>query len=53
MEISKGLDITEVDLFGDMRTNLLVCPLCKFEYTHMGKPFVIDGNDNRKACPDR
>jgi len=53
MKISKVLDNKDVHSFGGISCDLLVCPTCKFEYTHMGKPFVIDGNDNYKAWSGR
>ena len=27
----------------------LVCPVCKFEYQHPGKPMVVDGQENYAA----
>jgi hypothetical protein len=53
MKISKVLDNKDVHSFNGITCDLLVCPACKFEYTHMGKPLVIDGRDYYKAWSGR
>ncbi|MBW2431184.1 MAG: hypothetical protein JRF56_19680 [Deltaproteobacteria bacterium] len=53
MEISKSLDMKKIDVFGGMKTNLLVCPLCGDKYTHLKFPKVIFGKDNYEAWEGR
>lgn len=33
--------------------SMLVCPICSFEYTHIGEPRKVSGNENYEAWPGR
>jgi len=33
--------------------SMLVCPVCSFEYTHIGEPRTVNGNDNYDAWSGR
>ena len=39
------------DAWKDLEVSFLVCPICQFEYSHLGRPYIIKGNDNYEAFP--
>ena len=48
LQLAKTL-ISNLNEEARLRTDIIVCPVCGYNYQHLGIPFVIDGNDNYEA----